>query len=267
MNIAIIFASGKGTRMGAEIPKQFLEINGKPILVHTLEIFQYHEQIDKIYISTLEEYIPYVEKLVKIYELTKVKGIVKGGETAQHSIYNCLKYAEKENPGDSITLLHDGVRPFISSDVISANIEGVKKYGNAITSIPAYETILISKDNNEIDDVTIRKQTFIGQAPQSFYLKDIIDAHEKIRTRENGYENMVDACTIVRTLGGKTHLVEGNRGNVKITTPEDVYTFKAFLEYKESDQAFGLGLTNKIGSQFNLIHQREENYKNEGSNE
>ena len=239
MNIAIIFASGKGTRMGIEIPKQFLEINGKPILVHTVELFQYHNMIDKIYISTLKEYIPYVRNLVEMNKLTKVVSVIEGGKTAQDSIYNALKKTEEENQSDSIVLLHDGVRPFVSSDVITANIESVKKYGNAITSIPAYETIMMSKDGNLINDVTVRSETFIGQAPQSFYLKDIIDAHEKIRNSENGYTNMVDACTIIRTLGKEVHLVPGNRGNIKITTPEDVYTFKAFLQYKEDEQAFG----------------------------
>lgn len=259
MNIAIIFASGKGTRMKCEIPKQFLEINGKPILVHTVELFQYHEKIDKIYISTLKEYIPYVEKLVEMNKLTKVASIIEGGATAQDSIYNGLKKAEEENDSNSIVLLHDGVRPFVSSDVISANIEGVKKYGNAVTSIPAFETVMMSKDGDVINDVTVRNETFIGQAPQSFYLKDIINAHEEIRKSENGYTNMVDACTIFRSLGKNVHMVPGNRGNIKITTPEDVYTFKAFLQYKENEQTFGLGLTNKIGAQYDIINN--ENIK------
>lgn len=253
MNIAIIFASGKGTRMGSEIPKQFLEINGKPILAHTVELFQYHNMIDKIYISTLKDYIPYVNHLVEINKLTKVVGVIEGGATAQDSIYNALKTAQKENNEDSIVLIHDGVRPFVSSEVITANIEGVKKYGNAITSIPAFETVIMSKDGNVINDVTMRDETFIGQAPQSFYLKDIINAHREIRNSKNGYTNMVDACTIMRTLGNDVHLVKGNRGNIKITTPEDVYTFKAFLQYKENEQTFGLGLTNKIGTQYEVI--------------
>ena len=250
MNIAIIFASGKGTRMGSEIPKQFLEINGKPIIVHTIELFQYHEKIDKIYISTLKEYMPYVNKIVNAYNLNKVVAIVEGGETAQDSIYNALKKAQSENSGDSIVLLHDGVRPFVSLDVITANIDGVMRNGNAITAVPAYETIMTSKDKDIVDDVTKRSETFVGQAPQSFYLKDIIEAHEIIQKRPERYENMVDACTIIRTLGKEAHLVNGNRGNIKITTPEDVYTFKAFLQFKESEQTFGLGITNKIGTQF-----------------
>lgn len=253
MNIAIIFASGKGTRMGTEIPKQFLEINGKPIIIHTLELFQYHENIDKIYISTIKEYIPYVNKLIDMYKITKVKAIVEGGETAQDSIYNALKKAEEENPEDSIVLIHDGVRPFVSVDVITENIECVKKNGNAITSIPAYETIMTSDDGKIIDGVTTRSKTYIGQAPQSFYLKEIIEAHEEIQKRPQKYEDMVDACTIFRTLGKKVYLVNGNRGNTKITTPEDVYTFKAYLQYKENEQTFGLGMTNKIGAQYELI--------------
>lgn len=240
MNIAIIFAGGKGSRMKSEVPKQFLKINGKDILVHTIEVFQHHNMIDKIYISTLKDYIPYVNQLVKDNNLNKVVSIIEGGETAQDSIYKALKKAESENDSNCITLLHDGVRPFLSSDVITDNIEGVKKYGNAITSIQAFETIMMSKKGKLVDDVTIRNETFIGQAPQSFYLKDIIDAHEQIRKSKNGYTNMVDACTILRYLGKDVHLVHGNRGNIKITTPEDVYTFKAFLQYKEAEQTFGL---------------------------
>lgn len=259
MNIALIFAGGVGSRMGLEIPKQFLEINGKPILVHTTELFQYHSMIDKIYIVTLKDYIPYVKQLVESYHLDKVVSVTEGGATAQDTIYNGLKEIEKENDGKSIVLLHDGVRPFVSSDVITRNIEGVKKNGNAITCVPCYETILISEDHDTINQVPLRKDTFIGQAPQSFYLEDIIKAHEEIQKRESRYENMVDACTIIRTLGGTTHIVEGNRGNIKVTTPEDVYTFKAYLEYRENEQTFGLGMTNKIGSQFNLMHMEDKN--------
>lgn len=240
MNIAIIFAGGKGTRMGTEIPKQFLEINGKPIIIYTLELFQNNEKIDKIYISTLKEYISYVKELIQKYNLYKVIDIIEGGKTAQDSIYNALKRAENENPENSIVLLHDGVRPFVSPNIIDENIESVKKYGSAITSIPAYETIMISDNDNFVKEVTIRKETFIGQAPQSFYLGDIINAHELIRNSKNGYENMVDACTIFKTLGKEIHLVNGNRGNLKITTPEDVYIFKALLKFKESKQTFGL---------------------------
>ncbi len=247
MNIAIIFAGGSGVRMGAGLPKQFLEINGKPILIHTMQLFQRHMKIDKIYAVVSPDYIDYVKDLGAEFHITKLVDVVGGGETAQDSIYNGLKRAEKDNPPDSIVLLHDGVRPFVSYDVISRNIKTVKKYGNAITSTPCFETIMVSKDGDVVDSVPYRKETFAGQAPQSFYLKDIIEAHDKIRATENRYENMVDACTIIRTLGIQAHMVEGNRGNIKITTPEDVYMLRALLQYQENEMVFGLGITDRIG--------------------
>ncbi|MBR1629946.1 MAG: 2-C-methyl-D-erythritol 4-phosphate cytidylyltransferase [Lachnospiraceae bacterium] len=247
MNIAIIFAGGSGIRMGAGIPKQFLEINGKPILIHTMHLFQHHHEIDKIYAAVQEDYIDYVKDLADEFRVTKLAKVVAGGESAQDSIYHALKAAAEENPPDSIVLIHDGVRPFVAYDVISKNIESVKKYGNAITSTPCFETILVSKDGRQVDSVPYRKETFSGQAPQSFYLQEIIESHEKIQATETGYENMVDACTIIRTLGQTAYLVEGNRGNIKVTTPEDVYLLRALLQYQENEQAFGFGITNHIG--------------------
>lgn len=111
MNIAIVFAGGSGVRMGAGVPKQFLEINGKPIIVHTLQLFQYHDMIDKIYISVLADYVPYMKELVDEYRLNNVADVIPGGETAQDSIYNALKKAESENAEDSIVLLHGWCTP------------------------------------------------------------------------------------------------------------------------------------------------------------
>ena len=243
MNIAMIFAGGSGVRMGSGIPKQFIRINDKPILVHTIQLFQRHNMIDKIYISTLEDYIGYVEELVEEYHLTKVAGIVPGGETAQDSIYNCLKKGVEENPDDSIVLLHDGVRPCLSYDTITRNIKCAMTNGNAITTTACYETIIISKKGDVVDQVPYRTETYAAQAPQTFVLKDIIAAHDQIRKTKNGYTDMVDACTIYKTLGFPVHLVEGNRGNIKVTTPEDVYILRAIKQYEENEQAFGFGLT------------------------
>ncbi|MBO6164412.1 MAG: 2-C-methyl-D-erythritol 4-phosphate cytidylyltransferase [Lachnospiraceae bacterium] len=254
MNIAIIFAGGSGVRMGAGIPKQFLEINGKPVIVHTLQLFQYHREIDKIYVSIIAEYQDYMEELVADYRLSKVAAVLPGGETAQDSIYNALKRAEAENPADSVVLIHDGVRPFISREVITDNIRCVREKGNAITCTPCFETILISKSGTEVEDVPHRKDAYSAQAPQSFLLGEIIAAHDVVRARPQRYENMVDACTIIRSQGITAHMVEGNRGNIKVTTPEDVYMFRALLQYKENEQAFGLGLTNRIASR---IHHKE----------
>lgn len=252
MNIAVVFAGGSGIRMGAGIPKQFLEIEGKPILIHTLTLFEHHAMIDKIYIAMLSDYIPYTQQLVEEYRIKKVCKIIPGGETSQDSIYNALVEARKDNPGDSVVLIHDGVRPYVSYDVISKNIESVKENGNAITSSPCVETVLLSRDGVAVDDVPLRKETFFAQAPQSFYLDDIISYHNQVRATEEGYTDIVDACTLCRKLGVPTYVVKGNRGNIKVTTPEDVYLFRGMLSYKANEQFFGYGLTNRVNSQLSL---------------
>lgn len=246
MNIAIIFAGGVGVRMGAGIPKQFLEINGKPVIIHTLDLFESHPEIDKIYMSVLEDYIPYMKKLIDKFNIKKVEGIVAGGETGQDSIYNALCRAAEENPDDSIVLIHDGVRPSVSYDTISRNIQGVKDNGNAITCTACYETILMSTNGKKVETVPYRKDTFAAQAPQSFRLCDIISAHDEVRQRESRYDNFVDSCTLIKSVGREAFMVEGNRGNIKVTTPEDVYMYRALIQYRENEQAFGIGLTPNI---------------------
>ncbi|MCR5272438.1 MAG: 2-C-methyl-D-erythritol 4-phosphate cytidylyltransferase [Lachnospiraceae bacterium] len=259
MNIAIIFAGGSGERMGAGVPKQFLEINNKPILMHTLKIFEEHHKIDKIYLAVLGDYIEYVWALSREYKITKLIDIIPGGSTAQDTIYKTLKRARQDNPGDSIALIHDGVRPFVAYDVISRNIKSVKEKGSAITSIPCYETVLISKDGGQtVDNLPYRKEAYSAQAPQSFYLDDIIGAHEDVRKTNPEYENLVDSCTIMKSLGKDVNLVEGNRGNIKITTPIDVYYFRGLLQYKENEQAFGFGLTDKMRSKIHYYLPKDE---------
>lgn len=230
MNIAIIFAGGTGTRMGSEVPKQFIEINDKPILIHTLELYQNHIKIDKIYISILKEYLEYTKDLIQKYNISKVAGIVPGGETGMDSIYNALSLAYEENSGEDIVLISDGVRPLITDETIDNNIAGVIEKGNAITTTACFETILLSEDNGQtVKSVPIRRHTFAAQAPQSFYLKDIIEAHEKVRNTPERYTDLVDSCTLMKSLNKEVHIVEGNRNNIKITTPYDVVIFEALL--------------------------------------
>ncbi|MDD0847617.1 IspD/TarI family cytidylyltransferase [Campylobacter sp. 46490-21] len=243
-NIAIIFAGGSGQRLinsENKLPKQFLEIYGKPIIVYTLELFQYHNLIDKIYISTNPNYCEYTRNLVEKYHLSKVCGIAKGGKTGQDSIYNALKLANKENSDDSIVLIHDGVRPNVASEVITKNIKNTIKNGSAITCIPCSETILINeKENNPI--IPQRKNSYIAQAPQSFHLKDIFEAHEYTRKINPNYTNIVDSCTLFRSLGKEVSIVLGNRGNIKITTIEDLYLIRSLIRYREDIKIFGLKL-------------------------
>lgn len=245
-NIAIIFAGGTGQRLNNgenSIPKQFLKINEKPIIIHTLELFQNHHSIDKIYIAIHPDYYEYMQELVKHYYITKTAGIVKGGATGQDSIYNALKLAQSENPEDSIVLIHDGVRPNITEEVITKNIECAKKNGNAITCTSCFETILVSENGKNPQHVPYRKHTYSAQAPQSFHLGEIVQAHESTRKVNPNYTDIVDSCTLFKTLNKPTYMIFGNRGNIKITTIEDLYILRAFIRYKEDLEAFGLNST------------------------
>lgn len=234
MNIAIIFAGGVGKRFkNTDIPKQFVEICGKPIIIHTLDLFQNHPEIDKIYIAILPTYKKYMENLVANFKLTKVLGIVNGGESGQESIFNALHLAYQENPSDSIVLIHDGVRPIVTSDVISENIKSAKINGNAITCTPCFETILISENGINPTTVPYRRNTFAAQAPQSFRLSEIMEAHLEIQKRPEKYEDMIDSCTIYNYLNKKTYIVKGNTGNIKITNPEDVFILEALIKCKD----------------------------------
>lgn len=242
MNIAIIFAGGLGQRLNNgenSTPKQFLKINDKPIIIRTLELFQTHKDIDKIYISIHPDYYEYMQELVKYYYITKTAGIINGGKTGQESIYNALKLAQKENPQDSIVLIHDGVRPNITEEVITKNIECTKKNGNAITCTSCFETILISENGINPEHVPYRKDTYAAQAPQTFHLGEVIEAHEITRKTNPNYTDIVDTCTLYKTLNKKTFMVKGNRGNIKITTIEDLYILRALIRYKEDLEAFG----------------------------
>lgn len=234
MNIAVIFAGGVGMRMGAAVPKQFLEICGKPVLAHTLALFQNHSKIDGIWIVAAKNCFDRVNDIVKRFAITKCRGLAEGGNSAQESIYNGLKAVAAKESGDTIVLLHDGVRPYITSEVISANIAGVMANGNAVTFTPCFETLVISEDGKRISDIPPRRMSYSAQAPQSFRLSDILAAHEKIRALPGGYTDMVDQATICWKLGIPINLVPGNRGNIKITTPEDIVILEALLR-KQGD--------------------------------
>ncbi|MCB6992362.1 2-C-methyl-D-erythritol 4-phosphate cytidylyltransferase [bacterium 210820-DFI.6.37] len=247
LNLAIIFAGGSGARMGSGLPKQFIEVNGKPIIIHTLDIFEEHPEIDKIYIACKEDYITKLEKYVQRHFISKVAGIVPGGATGQDSIYNALCAAAKENPEDSIVLIHDGVRPCITRELIDDDLKCVREKGSAVTCTPLFETPVVSKSGITVDEMPPRKEMFTAQAPQCFYLGEVIAAHHKMRETNPGYEGIVDTCTLMKKTGKEVAIVEGNRGNIKVTTPEDLYTFRAMIQYRETEQVFGFGAKEVTG--------------------
>ena len=240
MNIAVIFAGGVGSRMHSkEKPKQFLEMYNKPIIIHTIEYFENHPSIDAIVVVCVEDWIPYFEKLLYKFRIEKVKKVVPGGATGQLSIYTGLKAAEKIAGSErAIVLIHDGVRPLINEKVITDNIASVEKHGSAITTAVVKETILVVNDGTStIDYVPSRKNSRVARAPQSFWLDEILEAHEK--SLAEGETNCIDSCTMMQKYGHDLFLVDGPGENIKITTPEDFYTMRAILEAKENAQIYG----------------------------
>lgn len=238
MNIAVIFAGGVGSRMGnAGTPKQFLKVNGKPILIHTIEKFERNENIDSIIVVCVKEWIDYCLKIIEEYNITKVERVVPGGNNGQESIYNGLNAAQGIAKGNKdIVLIHDGVRPLIDDDLINRNIESVKKYGSAITCVECKETIALVDNQNKINSTTDRGNTKIARAPQSFFLTDILEIHN--RAIKDGNTDIVDSCTLMRLYNKELYTVIGKSENIKITTPDDYYIFKAILQAKENSEIF-----------------------------
>lgn len=239
-NIAVIFAGGSGARMGAGLPKQFLEVNGMPIIIHTLENFEEHSQIDEIYIACKEEYIRKLKRMLNKYWIKKVKKIVPGGTSGQDSIFNALCAAAENNDEDTIVLIHDGVRPCITAGLIDDVIACVSANGSAITCTPMLETPVLSNGGAYVGEVLNRQDVYTAQAPQAFHLGDILKAHKIVRETNPDYEGIIDSCTLMKSLGREVSIVPGPRGNIKVTTPEDLYIFRAMIQYQETRDAFGL---------------------------
>lgn len=240
MNIGIIFAGGVGTRMNSrDLPKQFLKVWGKPIIVHTIEHFEKNEQIDAVVVVCVADWIDYFKELQAAYNLTKVKIVVPGGSTGQLSIYNGLCAAESLAAGEpSVVLIHDGVRPLINSELLSANIEAVQCYGSSITAGIVKETIVSISEDNTVELVPERKNSRVAKAPQSFRLADILSMHR--RAMAEGRTDFIDSCTLMHHYGYTLHMVDGPYENIKITTPDDFYTMRAVLQVREDNQLYDI---------------------------
>lgn len=222
----LIFAGGTGTRMQSQKPKQFLKVDGKPIIIHTLEHFQRNEKIDDIVVVCKKEWIDYLKKILIKFKINKVKWIVPGGETGQLSIYNGLMELNKQldTIKETIVLIHDGVRPLINQNVINDNIKMVKARNTSVTVSPAIETVITVNTDGIVNDTVERAKCRMAKAPQCFWLEDIIKVHKDAYSKGN--INTIDSATLMSSYGYKLHTVDGPSENIKITTPIDYYTFK-----------------------------------------
>lgn len=236
-NVAIIFAGGVGQRMkNASKPKQFLEVNGKPILVYTMEQFQSHPRIDHIILICVEDWIDYAKMLIRRYELTKAEIVIPGGANGHQSRFLGLKKA-REAYGDCVVLIHDGVRPLIDRETITACLESVAQNGNAVVGTASTETVA----KQESDDrwrIIPRESCSLLRAPQCFYLEEILSLYEQAQA--DGIQDFIDSATLMQHYQKPITIINGPAENIKITTPLDYFMFKGILEIQNNKEAFGI---------------------------
>lgn len=233
MNYALIFAGGIGQRMNTiSLPKQFLKVHNIPIIVHTIKHFQKCPKIDGIVVVCVKDYIDLMEELKKEYDLTKIISIIPGGENGQASIRNGLLELEKHAKPEDVVLIHDGVRPLINEETILKNIDCAEKNGNCVTTTKSTETIVVTHDGSVTGTID-RENSRFGRAPQSFKLKEILQAHKEAQKDKLSF---IDSATMMTHYGHKLHYIDGPVNNIKITTPIDYFIFKAILDEKENEQ-------------------------------
>ena len=230
MNIALLTAGGIGNRMGQDIPKQFMTIDNKPVIIYTLEAFQNHPEIDSIAVVCLKGWEVVLQSYANQYNITKLKWVFEGGETNQDSIFNGINGLKKAGCSDEdIILVQDGVRPLVSKEIITNNIAVCKKYGYAVTGLACKEATM------ELVDDTLRKieipreKLVRTQTPHTYRLGTLLEGHRQ--AKEKGIVNTVASCSLFGALGvTEQHLVRGSEQNgLKLTSPEDIELFKALL--------------------------------------
>ncbi len=242
MNYGVILAGGVGQRMRKTgMPKQFLEVLGKPIIIYTLQKFEYCEDIDAVVIVCHSSWKEHMESMLQRYSIKKVRAVISGGKDRQDSVLNGLKYIQVNGASDEdVAVIHDGVRPLIQENILSENIRVAKKYGNAMTVRPVIESVIIT-DNDEVrfEDFKKRDDTYSLTAPQSFKLGVLLQAYKDIEGKDTPMP-LLDSALVFTYLGNKVHIIKENNNNIKVTTPEDYYILKAMLELEENRYVFGI---------------------------
>lgn len=242
MNYGLILAGGVGQRMRRTgMPKQFLEVFGKPIIIYTLQKFEYCEDIDKVVVACHSSYIEYMESLLQRYGIKKVKAVISGGKDRQDSVLNGLKYIQRDSVSeDDVIVIHDGVRPLIQDSIISENVRIAKKYGSAMTVRPVIESVVItSREEAAFEDFKKRDDTYSLTAPQSFKISILTKAYKDIEGKDTPMP-LLDSALVFTYLGNDIHIIKENNNNIKVTTPEDYYILKAMLELEENRYVFGI---------------------------
>ncbi len=232
MTVALLTAAGTGTRMHQDIPKQFIHVDNKPIIIHTMEAFQKHPSIDAIMVVTLESWSEVLRAYAQEFGISKLKWVVPGGETGQDSIRNGLEVLNEELSYDDVVMVHDGNRPMVSSEVISNSLAVFSEHGNAVAAIPCTEVVFESDDGISSCVSTDREKLFRTQTPHSYKLGELLDAHRE--AERLGMPPTAASCMLMKELGKVTYFSKGSEENIKITTQEDLRIFKALLQLKKA---------------------------------
>ena len=232
-NIGLLIAGGSGNRMHQDIPKQFITVNERPVIVYTLEAFENHPEIDAIAVVCIAGWEQVLWAYAKQFNITKLKYIIPGGENGQSSIRNGVFELEKHFNSEDIVIVHDAIRPMVSAEIISDNIRVARKYGNATTVIPCAEAMLETKDGVVSIGSYPRDRLKRTQTPQAFHIGEICDLHR--RALEKGITNSVASCTLKIEMGEQVYFSTGSEKNIKLTTVEDIDIFKALLAAKRAD--------------------------------
>ena len=230
--IALIIAGGVGNRMGQDIPKQFINVYDKPVIIYTLEAFQKHPNIDEIYCVCLEGWHDVLKAYSKQFGINKIKGILNGGETAQESIRNGIK-GIKNACDDDIIVIHDGVRPLVDDSVLSDVIIKCTKFGNAVTSMPYNEQIFVIKDEDTTCQYIPRDSLRRVSTPQAYKYGKLIWAYNKAFSENIGVSNSSYTNTMMVDLGETLHFAIGSDRNIKLTTKDNLEIFKAYLKMEK----------------------------------
>lgn len=228
---ALILAGGIGSRMGADLPKQYIEVSKKPIIIHTIEKFLSCENIDGIIVMTPADWVDYTNDLIVKHfpGITDKITVAIGGSTRNDTLMNAINCIENQGflTEKTIILTHDAVRPFINKRIIQDNIDAVRKFGSCVTCVGATDTIAVSEDNQYIDHIPDRRHMYQVQTPQSFYAAHLRALHDALTPEEK--EILTDATKIYSLNGEKVHLVDGEVYNIKITYPHDIALAEAIL--------------------------------------
>ncbi len=235
MTVAIIIAGGSGHRMGQDIPKQFINVYDKPVLIYTLEGFQRHPMVDAIEVVCIEGWENVVWAYAKQFGIDKLKWIVKGGNSGQESIRNGVYNLEDKCSSDDTIIIHDGIRPLVDASVLTDVVMKAQKYGNAVTSLPYNEQIFVVNENDETTtDKYIPRETLRRVSTPQAYRFDLLDSkyHEAFEN-EIGIYGSHYTNTMMVELGVVLHFAAGSDKNIKLTTPDDLEIFKGYLSRKQ----------------------------------